>query len=111
MSRKLNNDELNFIMESNKYIYGGTKIASVITRNAIKNTESSEDGVSIIILTSEELKAIKTLVAGAMQNEDYLPERWHCDSDCQYIPNLLCHGECSVDKKSEKLCKFFIEEN
>lgn len=105
---------LEFVLDSNSYVKGGTKEACVKIREFLKNASTDEDEFVIThhsCVTSEEfVSAVKTLMAYAFQKEDEIPKMWHCDNDCCKVSNILCPGECNIDKDAKELCPYFIDE-
>ena len=62
------------------------------------------------IKADEFMEAVQILMAFAFSQEDTVPERWNCDNDCCMTSNIVCPGECNIDKSSNKICPFFMDE-
>jgi len=110
---KNNMEVLEFVAEQNHYLEGGTKEACLKVREFLKFIQC--DGNDRIFTNScvepkEFISSVKTLMAFAFQKEDEIPKTWHCDNDCHRVNNILCPGECNIDKNSKNLCPYFIDE-
>ena len=105
--------ELNFVLDSNGYIPGGTKESCVKIKEFLRNsTHFNAYTISSSCVSIQEfLESVQVLLAFAFQQEDTIPKTWHCDSDCHRAMDLLCPGECCLDKDSESLCPYFQDES
>lgn len=106
--------ELDFVIQQNHYLKDGTKEACVKARDFLKHATNSENQIqsTLTCVSSDEfVKAVKTLMAFAFQQEDTVPKTWHCDNDCHRTSNLLCPGECNIDQKNGTLCPYFMDES
>lgn len=106
---------IDFMIKSNKYLSGGTKEACVKVREFLHYSSTDKDTVRTqgcsAVNAEEFVEAVKVLMASAFQREDEIPERWHCDSDCERITTcFFCKGEFNLNKESNKLCPFFVDE-
>lgn len=105
---------LEFAVDSNNYFKGGTKEACVKIREFLKYVSINEDEFIIsrnsCVSSEEFIDAVKTLIAYAFEREDEIPKTWHCDNDCYKISNILCPGECNIDKEAKELCPYFADE-
>ena len=105
--------ELDFVLAHNHYLEGGTKEACVKVRDFLNHatTPGSQIHSALSCVTVDEfMEAVKTLMAFVYRQEDSIPEKWECDSDCQMTSSLLCPGECNISKTSDKICPFFMDE-
>lgn len=104
--------ELEFVLNQNNYLKGGTKKSCILVRDFLKNATISRGEISSIsAVTAEEfVKAVKILLAAASQNNDVVPDTWHCDSDCKLFSFLPCPGEYASDKNAKNLCPYFTDE-
>ena len=96
---------LEFIIEHFECVPGGSKEACIKVRQFIGNAIVDEEGRLIPSLNSavsseEFLEAVRVLMAFAWQNreQDTVPERFICDSDCTQIGDF-CLGECQLVSK------------
>ncbi|MBR5227427.1 MAG: hypothetical protein IKV94_02175 [Clostridia bacterium] len=106
-------DELNFALEQNSYLKGGTKEACLKVRQFIQNSIYVGNRVystTSCVSADEFIRAVEVLMAHSYQQEDTVPDRWHCDEDCQKASCLICPGEFNLYAKTTKLCPFFIDE-
>ncbi len=106
--------ELDFVLKHNHYFKGGTKEACVKVRDFLNCVESSENQIhsALSCVTVDEfVETVKTLMAFTFQQEDSIPEKWRCDSDCRQVTSSsLCPGEFNISKTADKMCPFFIDE-
>ena len=105
--------ELDSILAHNHYLKGGTKEACVKVRNFLNYATNPGNQIhsALSCVTADEfMEAVKTLMAFAYRQEDSVPERWKCDSDCRKTSSLLCPGECNISKTADKMCPFFLDE-
>lgn len=105
--------ELDFVLKQNQYLEGGTKEACVKVRDFLQHATNPGNQIhsALSCVTADEfMEAVKTLMAFAFQEEDAIPEKWKCDSDCHRISSLLCPGECNISKDANKMCPFFMDE-
>ena len=105
--------ELDSILAHNHYLKGGTKEACVKVRNFLNYATNPGNQIhsALSCVTADEfMEAVKTLMAFAYRQEDSVPERWKCDSDCRKTSSLLCPGECNISKTTDKMCPFFLDE-
>ncbi len=106
-------DMLEFCLENNDYMEGGTKEACVKVREFLKHSIPQDNRLSSYhsCVSAEEFKeAVETLLAFTFRQADTIPERWKCDNDCKMTSSLLCPGECNIDKDSDNVCPHFIDE-
>ena len=101
-------EEINFILEYNNYIKGGTKEASLKVKDYVKKIQYVESNSSIEF--KEFLECIGTLLAFTFSSKDTIPERWYCENDCRYNGCMICAGEFNTDNKSEKICPYYVPE-
>lgn len=80
---------------------GGTKNAAALVNDYIRRNLKN--------LSEEELRGMRILVAFAAQQEDAVPELWHCDTDCRNTNHSECPGQFSLDLKSKKLCPYYSD--
>lgn len=107
-------EELEFVLKQNEYLKGGTKEACIKARDFLfnaKNPGNQLQSPNSCVSANEFTKAVEVLMAFAFQQEDQIPERWHCDSDCQCVSYLLCFGECNISNEAEGLCPYFRDES
>ena len=107
-------EELEMFFRQNEYLEGGTKEACVKTRVFLrdaKNPGNQLQSPSSCISANEFLEAVEVLMAFAYQQEDQIPERWRCDSDCRYANDSLCFGECNISKEAKELCPYFLDDS
>ena len=107
-------EELEFVLDHNKYIKGGTKEACVKAREFIvhKINPGNQLHAPLSCVNADEfVEAVKVLMAFAFRQEDTVPETWRCDSDCRKTSYYLCPGECNIKKDSGKVCPFFEDES
>ena len=102
-------DELNFIIEDNQYLKGGTKEASLKVKDYVKKIQYIESNSSTEF--KEFLEYLNTLLAFAFPAKDTIPERWYCECDCRHNGCMICPGEFNTDKTSEKICPYYKQEN
>ena len=105
--------ELDSILAHNHYLKGGTKEACVKVRNFLNYATNPGNQIhsALSCVTADEfMEAVKTLMAFAYRQEDSVPERWKCDSDCRKTSSLLCPGECNISKTADKMCPFYLDE-
>ena len=102
-------DELNFIIEDNQYLKGGTKEASLKVKDYVKKIQYIESNSSIEF--KEFLEFLNTLLAFTFPATDTIPERWYCDNDCKCSGFLMCPGEFNTDENSHKLCPYYRQED
>lgn len=77
--------ELEFILEKNHYLEGGTKEACVKARDFIVNSINPGNQLQSplsCVKADEFIEAVKVLMAFACRQEDTIPETWKCDIDC-----------------------------
>lgn len=106
--------ELDFILEHNQYLEGGTKEACIKVRDFLRHATNPGNQIqsALSCVTADEfMDAVKTLMAFAFQQEDTIPKQWKCDSDCRMTSSLLCPGECNISKTADKICPFFMDES
>ena len=106
-------NELAFVLKQNQYLEGGTKEACVKVREFLHYVTDPENQIhsELSCVTADEfMEAVKTLIAFAFSQDDTIPEKWQCDTDCHLTSNILCPGECNIDKNSNKICPFFMDE-
>ena len=106
--------ELEFVLESNHYLKGGTKESCVKARDYIVNSMNPGNQLHAplsSVRADEFVEAVRVLVAFAFRQEDTIPETWKCDYHCGMTSYLLCPGECNINQKSDKMCPFFVEED
>lgn len=106
-------EELDFVLESNKYLKGGTKEACIKAREIVANYINPGNQLHPLLTTTtveEFVEAVKVLMAFAFSQPDTIPERWDCDNDCKRVGDLLCPGECNLSKTETRICPFFIDE-
>ena len=106
--------ELDFVLQQNRYLEGGTKEACVKVRDFLSHATNPGNQIhsSLSCVTADEfMDAVKTLMAFAFREDDTIPETWKCDNDCHMVSNLLCPGKCNISKTSDKMCPFFIDES
>lgn len=106
-------EELDFVLEQNQYLEGGTKEACVKVRNFLRYATTTEDQVHAprSCVTAEEfVESVKILMAFAFREKDTIAEQWRCDKDCQMVSYLLCPGECNLSIMADKKCPFFEDE-
>lgn len=104
---------LNFVLQDNHYIEGGTKEACIKVRDFLHYAQLSGNKIistNTCVSAEEFEEAVKTLMAAAFQQDDTIPERWYCDNDCRYTSYILCPGECNIRKNSDKLCPHYSGE-
>lgn len=102
--------ELDFVLKHNHYLEGGTKEACIKVRNFLYDTTKIHSPHSCVTV-DEFMEAVKTLMAFAFSQEDSVPKKWKCDSDCRMTSYLLCPGECNISKTSDDICPFFMDED
>ena len=105
--------ELDFVLAYNHYIKGGTKEACIKVREFLRcvtNPENQISSESDCVTAEEFVESVKTLLAFSFQQEDQIPEKWHCEYDCRKVSVFLCPGECAIDDSAKKLCPFFMDE-
>jgi hypothetical protein len=105
--------ELEFVIENNKYLKGGTKEACVKVRQVLKNSQNvgSQFQATCETVSSEEfMEAIQIIMAATFQKPDEVPDMWRCDSDCKMTSYLLCPGECNLNGNASKMCPHFMDE-
>lgn len=102
----MDRNEFDFLMKHNNYLKGGTKEACIKARDFLCNFNSGESFVDV----DEYKEVVKTLIAFAFRQEDTIPERWYCHSDCHNACDIMCVGEFNLDSKSNKRCPFFMDE-
>ena len=105
--------ELEFVLESNHYLKGGTKEACVKARDYIVNSMNPGNQLHAplsSVRADEFVEAVRVLVAFAFRQEDTIPETWKCDNDCCRSSSFLCPGECNIKNDSEKMCPYFMDE-
>ena len=110
----LGREELDFVLEWNHYLKGGTKEACVKVRQYLSyviNPGNQIHAPLSCITADEFIEAVKTLMAFSFRQEDTIPERWNCDNDCCRVGDFLCQGECNIDPKSKNRCPFFADES
>ena len=81
-------DELNFIIEDNQYLKGGTKEAALKVKDYVKKIQYVESNSSIEF--KEFLECLNTLLAFTFPAKDTIPTKYYCDNDCKYSRCLLC---------------------
>jgi len=109
----LSREELEFVLDWNHYLKGGTKEACVKARqflNTVINPGNQLHSPLSCVSADEFVEAVKVLMAFAFSQEDTVPERWNCDNDCERAADYLCPGECNIDKKAKKQCPYFADE-
>lgn len=105
--------ELDFVLKQNQCLEGGTKEACVKVRDFLQHATNPGNQIhsALSCVTADEfMEAVKTLMAFAFQEEDAIPEKWQCDSDCRRVSYLLCPGEFNISKTANKMCPFFMDE-
>lgn len=105
--------ELDFVLAYNHYIKGGTKEACIKVREFLRcvtNPENQISSESDCVTAEEFVESVKTLLVFSFQQEDQIPEKWHCEYDCRKVSDFLCPGECAIDDSAKKLCPFFMDE-
>lgn len=102
-------DEIQFIVDYNNYLQGGTREAAIKIKDYLKQIKSIESKSSIEF--NEFIQCIGTLLAFTFSSKDTIPERWYCDNDCRYNSCMICPGEFNTDEKSEKICPYYKQEN
>ena len=105
--------ELDFVLIHNHYLEGGTKEACVKVRDFLHHATNSGNQIHSelsCVTTNEFMEAVKTLMAFAFQEDDSIPIRWKCDSDCRMDSSIFCPGECNISKTADKMCPFFMDE-
>lgn len=105
--------QLEFVLDDNHYLKGGTKEACVIARNFLSHATSSGNEIYshyTCVTADEFIDAVKKLIAYTFQQDDAIPKMWKCDNDCRMVSYLLCPGECNINKESDKTCPFFWDE-
>lgn len=106
--------ELDFVLKQNQYLKGGTKEACVKVRDFLQHATDPGNQIcsSLSCVTDDEfVESVETLMAFAFQQEDAIPEKYKCDSDCHMASDLLCPGECNISKTADKVCPFFMDES
>lgn len=106
-------EELNFVLKQNACLEDGTKQACIKIKKFIQDahcTDTQINSLQSCVTIDEFMEAVKILVAFTFQQEDQVVRTWYCDNGCRRISNLLCPGECNVDKNSKTICPFFIDE-
>jgi len=105
--------EMDFVLNYNKYLEGGTKEACIKAKDFLKRITTSKDGIisQDSCVTSEEfVEAVKTLIAFSFSQSDNIPQRWYCDNSCCKVSQHVCPGEFNLQKNSTTLCPYYIEE-
>lgn len=109
----MNRKELDFVLQQNRYLEGGTKEACVKVRDFLSHATNPGNQIHSplsCVTANEFMDAVKTLMSFAFLQDDTIPETWKCDNACRMVSNLLCPGECNLSKTPDKLCPFFIDE-
>ena len=106
-------DELQFLLDKNHYLPGGTQEACVKILDFLKHqtdsktqTPTSYSSVNI----DEFLDSVRLLTAFASQQPDCIPKRWHCDRNCLMVTAILCSGEYGISPSSNERCPFFVDD-
>lgn len=105
--------ELDFVLAHNHYLEGGTKEACVKVRDFLHHATNPGNQIhsALSCVTADEfMEAVKTLMAFAFQENDSIPERWKCDSDCRMNSSIFCLGECNISKTVDRMCPYFMDE-
>lgn len=87
---------LNFILKDSECLKGGTKEA------CIKVKDYLVDGYGSCISDEEFIESVKVLLAFAFLEEDIVPKRWKCDTECKMCSKLHCLGGYNVDISGEE---------
>ena len=109
----MNQKELELVLKQNDYLEGGTKEACIKVRDFLHHATNPGNQIHSAlscIKADEFMEAVQILMAFAFSQEDTVPERWNCDNDCCMASNIVCPGECNIDKSSNKICPFFMDE-
>ena len=109
----MNRSELDRLIAMKCCKKDGTNAACLKVKDFIRNLDKSDERLlvsSSCVSTEEFIEAVKVLLAFANSNEDTIPERWHCDSDCRRVFSPWCPGECSIKKDSPNMCPHFIDD-
>lgn len=108
-------EELTSVLKQNDYFEGGTKEACIKAREFLRVAINLENQISLpttlsCVTVDEFMNAVKTLIAFSYCQEDSVPEKWQCDSNCHRNLNIPCPGEFNIDKSAKKMCPFYIED-
>ena len=106
-------EELDFVLEQNHYLKGGTKEACIKARDFLLYATKQEEQIhsaNSCVTVDEFIESVKTLMAFTFRKKDTIPETWLCDRNCQLVSALLCPGECNISKNAKQKCPFFIDE-
>ena len=101
----LGKDQLRYIIEDENYLPDGTNEACLILRQTVRPSCDQ------VILSGEELEALRILIAAMSLCKDTAPDMWLCDSDCSQANHLLCKGEMQVNNKAKKMCPYYSTED
>ena len=105
--------ELEWVLESNHYLKGGTKDACVKARDFIVHSMNPGNQLHAplsCVRADEFVEAVRVLVAFAFMKEDTIPETWECDKDCKMTSCVICPGEFNIKKDANKICPYFMDE-
>ena len=115
-------EELEKMLLEKSYLRGGTIEACVIIRMFLSHVHSEDWKNSEKIATyahagvsgQEFIKAVRTLMAFAIEQDDTLPRRWRSecrssflDIECKKHRNSLCVGEFNLADNSKEVCPYF----
>ena len=106
-------EELEFILKSNRYLEGGTKEACIKVRDFLhhaKNPGNQLQSPMSCVTADEFAEAVKVLMEFAFEQEDTIPKKWKRENDCK-INYYSCSEECILNKKPDKVCPLMGEEN
>jgi hypothetical protein len=104
--------ELDYVLSHHYYLKGGTKEACVKVRDFLSHatTPGNEIHSELSCVAADEfIEAVKTLMAFAFQQDDSIPEKWKCDSNCLMTFTIFCPGKCNISKTANKICPFFVD--
>ncbi|MBR6252764.1 MAG: hypothetical protein IKR04_02880 [Clostridia bacterium] len=105
--------EMDLVLEDFHYLKGGTREACVKAREYIShiiNPGNQLHAPLSCVSANEFVEAVKVLMAFAFVQNDTVPDTWKCDNDCHRSSYFLCPGECNINKNSDKMCPFFMDE-
>ncbi len=60
-------------------------------------------------LDAADAHAIRVLIAAAVQNPDYVPKLWHCDTYCRKVRHVTCEGEFCAEEGAVNPCPYLDE--
>ena len=89
----MNRKELDFVLQQNHYLEGGTKEACVKVRDFLSHATNPENQIHSTlscVTTDEFMDAVKTLMSFAFPQDDTIPETWKCDNTCLISDNYIC---------------------